>query len=72
MAAKPFFELQRRAPELPVVISSGVMDEETVQSLLAAGARAFLKKPYDARQLSRVVSRTARPRGDTTQTPVID
>ena len=42
-------------PGLPVIIMSGALDEDTISSLLAAGARTILTKPVQSSVLVSVV-----------------
>jgi PAS domain S-box-containing protein len=51
----------RIRPDLPVVVSSGYIEEEARQLLLAAGARAILPKPFSEEGLARVLTETAIP-----------
>lgn len=43
-------------PDLPVLISSGLAEEEVVKRTLVGGARGFLSKPYDPRELVRTIA----------------
>ncbi|MDP3722517.1 MAG: response regulator, partial [Candidatus Omnitrophota bacterium] len=48
-------ELIRMDPELPVLLSSGYAADLAAGELLAAGARGFVSKPYQPRDLARAV-----------------
>jgi CheY-like chemotaxis protein len=50
-------EMQRYSPlaEIPVVMASTRMDQETRQRALASGAKAFLAKPVDPTALTSTV-----------------
>lgn len=48
--------LRRRAPELRIVVMSGFTGEETVERMRAAGADAFLAKPFELEELRRLTA----------------
>ncbi len=48
-------------PELPLILMSGLFDEERHQTALASGASVFLEKPITAAQLSAALSQELRP-----------
>ncbi|MFA5928065.1 MAG: response regulator [Candidatus Margulisiibacteriota bacterium] len=50
-----FSKLQKLAPKVKVIISSGYIDGEEVQEMLASGAAGVLPKPYSATDISRKV-----------------
>jgi two-component system, cell cycle sensor histidine kinase and response regulator CckA len=57
MSGKECFEaLQQVNPNLKVIVSSGYGRDATVEALLAAGAKAFLPKPYRPSQLSEALA----------------
>ncbi len=43
-------------PGLPVLISSGLAEEEVVKRTLVGGARGFLSKPYEPQELVRTIA----------------
>ncbi|HBZ54365.1 MAG TPA: hypothetical protein DEO88_03080 [Syntrophobacteraceae bacterium] len=51
-------ELLRVNPDLKVILSSGYSPDGHQQDFMAAGARAFLHKPYETRKLLKVVRQT--------------
>ena len=59
--------LRRTRPDLPVIISSGYSSVESQSAWVAAGASAFVGKPYRiqdlALKLREVLDRTRAPRG---------
>jgi CheY-like chemotaxis protein len=48
-------ELHRLAPDLPIVVASGLGGKERVAEVIEAGARAFLPKPFTEEQLVEVL-----------------
>ena len=50
--------LLRHKPELPVIVMSAHRDPEIATLALAVGARAFLRKPLDAKELKQVLDET--------------
>jgi signal transduction histidine kinase/CheY-like chemotaxis protein len=52
-----FHALRALDPRVRVVLSSGQTQARGVRDLLAAGARGYLQKPYDAKALSEAISR---------------
>lgn len=46
-----FIELRKIAPEVAVILMSGYADVKELQSLLDAGARGFLQKPFRRKEL---------------------
>ena len=52
-------------PGLPVLLSSGLHGDHLVQQVLSEGARGFVGKPYDMRQLSAAVAAAIARRVDT-------
>ena len=56
MDGKEAFQIIRRLqPDLPVILSSGYNEQESVQSFSGRGLDAFLQKPYPLRVLERTV-----------------
>jgi CheY-like chemotaxis protein len=55
-------QLQRRQPQLPVVIMSAVAEPPDVAEARAKGAAEFLAKPFDVERLMAVVTALAGPR----------
>lgn len=51
-------ELIKMNPQAKVVIISGYADERTVQDVLRRGCRGFLQKPFNIKELSRVLDET--------------
>ncbi len=60
--AETFVELRRIEPELPIVLMSGYTSDGVADELLAAGARALLRKPFPLEQLVAAVRRAVRAR----------
>jgi CheY-like chemotaxis protein len=54
--------LRQEAPELPVILVSGLLEPRRREALLAAGARLFLAKPYTDEQLLEALHRVLPPR----------
>jgi two-component system cell cycle sensor histidine kinase/response regulator CckA len=52
-----FHELRAIAPDLPVILTSGLTDDERIARMLALGAREFLPKPYGVDELARALDR---------------
>jgi CheY-like chemotaxis protein len=50
-----FRELRAMAPRLPVVLSSGYNEQESVSAFLGRGLDGFVQKPYRAAALVRKV-----------------
>jgi PAS domain S-box-containing protein len=50
-----FLAMRRLAPDLPVILSSGYNEQDTLQAFGGEGPAAFLQKPYQLRELRRVV-----------------
>ena len=56
MDGKEAFQIIRRLqPDLPVILSSGYNEQESMQSFSGRGLDAFLQKPYTLRALERTV-----------------
>ena len=56
MDGKEAFQIIRRLqPDLPVILSSGYNEQESMQSFSGRGLDAFLQKPYTLRVLERTV-----------------
>nr|WP_320133900.1 response regulator [uncultured Holophaga sp.] len=57
MAGRECFQRLRESdPDLPVLLASGFSQPDDLSSLLASGACAFLRKPYNTLELSRAVA----------------
>ena len=57
MAGKETFELLKaRSPSLPILLTSGYTDEESVRELLESGAIGFVSKPFDLESLTRALT----------------
>ena len=56
--------LQRDAAtrEIPVVVISADVTESQIKRLMAAGARAYLTKPFDMEEFFRIIEQTSAPR----------
>jgi two-component system cell cycle sensor histidine kinase/response regulator CckA len=52
-----FNDLRAIAPDLPVILTSGLTDDERIARMLALGAREFLPKPYAVDELARALDR---------------
>lgn len=50
--------LREHLPETPVLVQSGLAQEESLRRLCALGIRGFLQKPFRSEQLLRVVRET--------------
>ena len=50
-----FFLLREKAPELPIIISSGYSEDMVIRDLLDAGAISFLKKPYKLKDMTAIL-----------------
>jgi PAS domain S-box-containing protein len=50
-----FLRMKTINPEVRVILSSGYFGEEQAQEIMSQGARAFIQKPYAARELTRLV-----------------
>ena len=55
--------MRARRPELPIIIITGYGTPDHADRVLAAGASAFLPKPFDQSELSTLVRRALRPFG---------
>jgi signal transduction histidine kinase/CheY-like chemotaxis protein len=55
-------ELKRRAPRLPVILTSGYTKEDSTPPATAAAPDAYLPKPYDLAELTEQVRRLLKPR----------
>jgi DNA-binding response OmpR family regulator len=55
-------ELKRRAPSLPVILTSGYTKEDSTPPSGAAAPDAYLPKPYDLSELTGQVRRLLNPR----------
>ncbi len=52
-----FRELRRIEQDVPVILTSGYNEQDSINRLAGEGLAGFLKKPYDSAQLSRLVRR---------------
>jgi signal transduction histidine kinase/ABC-type amino acid transport substrate-binding protein/ActR/RegA family two-component response regulator len=50
-----FQAIRRIHPDMPVILSSGYNEQESVQAFMGRGLAAFLQKPYTLRSLERTV-----------------
>ena len=50
-----FHAIRRIHPHMPVILSSGYNEQESVQAFMGRGLAAFLQKPYTLRALERTV-----------------
>jgi CheY-like chemotaxis protein len=50
-----FQEIRRILPQLPVILSSGYSEQESLQDFMGRGLTAFLQKPYTLRTLEQTV-----------------
>ncbi len=55
--------LKNIAPQVPVIVSSGHIDDDYVQEIREAGAVNFLNKPYSMAELCRAIDSAAEPVG---------
>ena len=55
-----FLALRALRPDLPVVLSSGFSEQESVKQFLGEGLAGFIQKPYTLPQLRRVLSAALR------------
>jgi len=54
-----FYRLKKSHSEIPVIVSSGYVDETIVHRLLSDGAISFLKKPYVLDDLKKAIRKAA-------------
>jgi CheY-like chemotaxis protein len=59
-----FQHLRRIRPDIPVILSSGYNEQESIQEFLGRGLAGFLQKPYTLRALEQVVQKALAPKGD--------
>jgi signal transduction histidine kinase/ABC-type amino acid transport substrate-binding protein/ActR/RegA family two-component response regulator len=50
-----FQEIRRILPQLPVILSSGYSEQESIQDFMGRGLSGFLQKPYTLRTLEQTV-----------------
>jgi PAS domain S-box-containing protein len=50
-----FLAMRRLAPDLPVILSSGYNEQDSLQAFGGEGPAAFLQKPYQLQELRRVL-----------------
>jgi CheY-like chemotaxis protein len=48
--------LKSAAPEMPIIVASGLIQDHTVQKVLSEGASGFLAKPFAIADLIQAVS----------------
>jgi signal transduction histidine kinase/CheY-like chemotaxis protein len=48
--------LKKIDPQVPVVLTSGYLDDQRIQEMMAEGANGFLCKPYDLEELEKTVN----------------
>ena len=53
--------IQKEWPTLPVLVITAVDDEQTHRQLLSMGARAYLRKPFERKQLFDIVAEIMQP-----------
>ncbi|HEX9009978.1 MAG TPA: transporter substrate-binding domain-containing protein [Holophagaceae bacterium] len=59
-----FQHLRRIRPGIPVILSSGYNEQESIQQFLGRGLAGFLQKPYTLQALERTVQEALARRGD--------
>ncbi|MFN7958915.1 MAG: transporter substrate-binding domain-containing protein [Holophagaceae bacterium] len=57
-----FQQIRRLCPGLPVVLTSGYNEQESIQDFIGRGLAGFLQKPYTLKALGETLQRCARPR----------
>jgi CheY-like chemotaxis protein len=57
--------LRKISPKIPVIISSGFHDEERINNRIES-PNAFLRKPYDIKQLREILSKVIETDGEET------
>ena len=62
-------EMEKRWPDLQVVVMSGYTPDDVAGHLLASGHRHFLQKPFDMKALARAMRAALRPRLATSDRP---
>jgi CheY-like chemotaxis protein len=50
-----FRAIRRLYPSLPVILSSGYSEQDSVQDLVGKGVTAFIQKPYQLSELQRMI-----------------
>jgi CheY-like chemotaxis protein len=50
-----FLAIRRMAPGLPVILCSGYTEQDSLKAFDGEGPAAFLQKPYQIRDLRRVI-----------------
>ena len=58
-----FQHLRRLRPGIPVILSSGYNEQESIQEFLGRGLAGFLQKPYTLRALEQIVQQALARRG---------
>jgi CheY-like chemotaxis protein len=51
-----FLAMHQLRPELPVLLSSGYNEQESIQEFVGAGLAGFIQKPYSLRELRTVIA----------------
>ena len=67
-----FEAIHRTHPEIPVILSSGYNEQETIQRFHSEGLAAFIQKPYPVHELRELISRVLTPRNRVGGPPVRD
>jgi len=57
-----FQQIRRLCPGVPVVLTSGYNEQESIQDFIGRGLAGFLQKPYTLKALGEMLQRCARPR----------
>ncbi len=57
-----FQQIRAICPEVPVVLTSGYNEQESIQDFIGRGLAGFLQKPYTLKALGATLQRCARPR----------
>jgi len=60
---RAFQEIHRLCPDVPVVLTSGYNEQESIQDFIGRGLAGFLQKPYTLNALRETLQRCARPGG---------
>ncbi len=51
-----FLAMRRIRPDIPVVLTSGYNEQDSIQELLGRGLAGFIQKPYQLKELRRILS----------------
>ncbi|MBK8573728.1 MAG: response regulator [Holophagaceae bacterium] len=57
-----FQQIRRLCPGVPVVLTSGYNEQESIQDFIGRGLAGFLQKPYTLKALGETLQRCARRR----------